>query len=63
LVLAVVMLVGSMGCELVALLLGKIADGEKPDSPDLVDGPAVVWRPTCCDVLVCSRCVLTRLDV
>jgi hypothetical protein len=31
LVLAVVMLVGSMGCELVALLLGKIANGEKPD--------------------------------
>jgi len=31
LVLAVVMLVGSMGCELVALFVGKIADGEKPD--------------------------------
>jgi hypothetical protein len=29
LVLAVVMLVGSMGCELVALLLGKIVNGEK----------------------------------
>ena len=29
--LAVVMLVGSMGCELVALFLGKIANGEKPD--------------------------------
>jgi hypothetical protein len=31
LVLAVVMLVGSMGCELVALLLRKIANGEKLD--------------------------------
>jgi hypothetical protein len=31
LVLAVVMLVGLMGCELVALLLGKIAKGEKSD--------------------------------
>jgi hypothetical protein len=29
--LLVVMLVGSMGCELVALHLGKIANGEKPD--------------------------------
>jgi hypothetical protein len=31
LVLAVVMLVGSMGCELVAQLLGKIANGGKPE--------------------------------
>jgi hypothetical protein len=31
LVLAVVMVVESMGCELVALLLGEIANGKKPD--------------------------------
>jgi hypothetical protein len=31
LVLAVVILVGAMGCELVVLLVGKIADGKKPD--------------------------------
>jgi len=29
----------------------------------LVGGPAVVGRSTCCELLVCARCVLLRPDI
>jgi hypothetical protein len=60
LVLAVVMLVGSMGCELVALLLRKIANGERSRTfRSLTDGPAVAGRSIWCELL----CQAVRLGL
>ncbi len=35
---------------------------KSPTFRNLVDGPAVVGQLICCDLLVCSRCVLLRPD-
>jgi hypothetical protein len=59
LVLAVVMLVGSMGWELVALLLGKIANGESRTFGSLTDGPAVAGGSIYCELL----CQAVRLEL
>ena len=56
------MLVGAMGCELVALLRERSQMAESPTSRSLDVVPAVVGQRICSDLLLCSRCVLLCHD-
>jgi hypothetical protein len=59
LLLAVVMLVESIGMRTGSLLANdRKPTARCPTFRSLVDGPAVVGWPICCDLLICSRCVL-----